>query len=348
MKAKRIVSAALALVMAAAVSAPALAAEPVPAGAHVGEYNVENEVKLTIASSAASSNTAYSVQVAAAEAVKEATGGKVQIDCVWDGTLGNDAELIENCIAGAIPMISLATSPLLPYFPQIGVFDCPAVFADDASARAGIAQFVDSFAPIFEEAGLKLLAMDFSQWRGLSSNVEIKTPDDFKNVKIRVMENQYHIAFWTNLGAQPTPLAFSELYTSLQQGLVNSQDNPLAGVVASKFTEVQDFWMPITAFPFVNVRLMNLDAFNALEADAQQAVIDFAQEDLEQEYWMQIDDNARLYEQIAAEGSMTVLEYTDEIKEALVAAGKPVWDQVAKSVGEDVVDAYLATGGQSR
>ena len=348
MNMKRIAAAALAAVMTFSMAGNALAADPVPAGAHIGEYNVENEVKLTIASSAASSNSAYNMQANAAEAIKEATGGKVQIDCVWDGTLGNDSELIENCIAGAIPMISLASSPLVPYIPQIGVFDCPAVFPDDQSALEGIAAFEETFDPIMAEAGLKLLAMGFSQWRGLSTNVEIKTPEDFKNVKIRVMENNYHIAFWTNLGAQPTPLAFSELYTSLQQGLVNSQDNPLSGVVASKFTEVQDYWMPITAFPFVNFRLMNLAAFEALEPDAQQAVIDFAKEDLEQEYWNQIEDDQKLYEQIAAEGSMTVLDYTDEIKAALQEAGKPVWSTIADAIGADIVDAYLATAGQTR
>ena len=195
---------------------------------------------------------------------------------------------------------------------------------------------------------MKLLAMGFAQWRGLSTNVEIKEPEDFKNVKIRVMENNYHIAFWNNLGAQPTPLAFSELYTSLQQGLVNSQDNPISGTVASKFVEVQDYWMSITAFPFVSFRLMNLAQFEALEPDAQQAVIDFAKEDLEQEYWVQIDDNKAKFDQIEADGSMVILEYTDEIKAAMQEAGKPVWNEIADKIGADIVDSYLASAGQSR
>lgn len=343
---KRII---IALVLVMALAGSSFAAEPVPAGAHVASsYKVNREVRLTVASSAASSNAAYTVQKNAAEAVTKASGGKVIFNVVWDGTLGNDSELIENCIAGSIPIISLASSPLVPYIPEVGVFDCPAVFTDDVSARAGIQQFQEAFGAIMEEVGLKLLAMDFSQWRGLSTNVNIQTPEDFKKVKIRVMENNYHIAFWSNLGAQPTPLAFSELYTSLQQGLVNSQDNPLAAVLASKFVEVQDYWMPITAFPFVNFRLMNLDMFNALEPEAQKAVIDFMKEDLEQEYWVQIENDKEIYAKFAEDKSITVLPYTDAIKTALTNAGRPVWNTIAKSVGADIVDKYLATAGQKR
>ena len=331
----------------AAVASPS---EAVPAGSRIGSYDVSSldDVKLTIASSGSSSNAVYGVQVAAADAIHEATDGKLTIDCVWDGTLGSDSELIENCIAGSIPMISLSSSPLVPYIPEVGVFECPAVYSDSASAYAGIEQFEADFGPIMEAAGLKLLALGFLQFRGLSSNVEVKTPEDFSQIKIRVMENPYHIAFWTNLGAQPTPLAFSELYTSLQQGLVNSQDNPFTTLFSSKFIEVQDCWMPLTAFPFVSFRLMNLEQFNALDPEMQQAVVDFAHEDLEQEYWVQIEDDQRMYDQVAADGSLTVLEQTDEIYQATIDAAKPVWNQIADEIGADIVDAYLATAGKTR
>lgn len=309
-------------------------------------YNVTSNLNLTIASSASSTNASYQGQADAANAINKATGGKITINPVWDGTLGSDSELIENCIAGSIPMISLASSPLLNYVPQVAVFDMPAVYTDREAALEGIAKFEDTMEPILEQANLKLLGMGFQQFRGLSSNKEIKTPDDFKGLKIRTMENSYHMAFWQNMGAAPTPLAFSELYLSLQQGLVDAQDNPMATLESSKFAEVQDYFMPVTVFPFVNFRLMNLDQFNALEPDAQQALIDFAHQDNYDEYVIQLEDDKRVRAEM--EDNVKFLEETPEIYSTMVEAAKPVWDQIATAVGDDLVDSYLKAAGIQR
>ena len=76
--------------------------------------------------------------------------------------------------------------------------------------------------------------------------------------------------------------------------------------------------------------------------------MDFAHEDLEQEYWVQIEDDQKMYDQVAADGSLTVLEQTDEIYQATIDAAKPVWNQIADEIGADIVDAYLATAGKTR
>lgn len=167
-------------------------------GANAGSNNGGGdlpEMNLIMASSAASANTDYSIQVAAAEAASEKTGGKLTITCTWDGTLGNDSELIENCRAGSIPMITLGSSPLLSYIPEIAVFDMPSVYSDAESAYEGIGQFEETFGPIMEQAGFKLLGMGFSKFRGLSTNRNLQTPADFKGMTIRIMENKYHTAF---------------------------------------------------------------------------------------------------------------------------------------------------------
>ncbi|WP_194611419.1 TRAP transporter substrate-binding protein [Clostridium vitabionis] len=307
-------------------------------------YKVASDLNLTIASSASSTNAGYQMQVDAAKAVNEASGGKINIQTVWDGTLGSDSELIENCIAGSIPMISLASSPLLNYVPQVAVFDMPAVYTSRQEAFEGISQFEDAMGSIMEQSGLKLLGLGFSQFRGLSSNRELKTPDDFKGLKIRTMENSYHMAFWQNMGAAPTPLAFSELYLSLQQGLVEAQDNPLATLESSKFAEVQKYFMPVTVFPLVNMRLMNLDQFNALEPEAQQALIDFAHQDNYDEYRIQFSDDEKVTTEM--QGKVTFLEQTPEIYDAMQEAAKPVWDQVRSAIGDDLADAYLKAAGQ--
>ena len=301
------------------------------------------EMNLIMASSASSTNESYGIQVAAAEAASEKTGGKLTIDCIWDGTLGSDSELIENCLAGSIPMISLASSPLLSYIPEIAVFDMPAVFSDAETAYEGISKFEEVFAPIMESVGFKLLGMGFYQFRGLSTNTNLQTPADFEGMSIRTMENKYHMAFWENMGCAPTPLAFSELYISLQQGLVDAQDNPFSAVYSSKFYEVQKYFMPVTVFPFVNFRLMNLEQYNALPEEYQQALVEFAQEDLYNEY-----EHAEVEDANAAEkmgDAITILTQTDEIFQAMQDAAKPVWDMIRADIGDEMCDAYLEAAG---
>ena len=314
-------------------------------GSGIEEIDATNlpEMELVIASSASSTNEGYGIQEALAKEVNEKTGGKLTIKLSWDGVLGGDGELAESCMAGSIEMISMATSPLLSYMPEIAVFDMPAVFASSEAAYEGVKNFKDSFQPIFNEKQMQLIGLGFSNFRGLSTNKEIKTADDFKDMTIRVMENKYHTAFWENLGAKPTPLAFSDLYMALQQGLVQAQDNPITAVYASKFYEVQDYYMPITAFPMVNVIAINKNTYDSLPAEYQTILTQFAEAFLEQSYEQntQIEQNA-----FAAIGDgITTLEFTDDIFNAMQEAAKPVWESIKSDIGAEMPDAYLKAGG---
>ena len=308
----------------------------------VDATNLE-EVNLVLGSSASSTNEQFGIQQDLADELSEKTGGKLNIQLSWDGVLGGDAELAESCMGGNIDIISMATSPLLSYMQEIAVFDMPAVFEDAASAYEGIAQFADTFQPVFNDRGMQLLALGFSTFRGLSTNTEITGPDSFQGMSIRVMENKYHTAFWTNLGAAPTPLAFSDLYMALQQGMVDAQDNPITAVYASKFYEVQDYYMNIPVFPMVNVLAINKATYDALPAEFQTALTQWAQAFMEQSYVQaeQIDANA--FEAIGDQ--ITVLECTDEIFQAFRTAAEPVWDEVKADIGEELPNAYLAAAG---
>ena len=183
--------------------------------------------------------------------------------------------------------------------------------------------------------------MGFYGFRGLSTNVNLQTPADFRGMKIRTMENRYHMAFWTNMGSSPTPLAFSELYLALQQGLIHAQDNPIAGIYASKFYEVQRYYMPITVFPSVLLIIMNLDAYNALPAEYKVLVEEFSETFLKVSYEQhdKTDEDA-----LKAMTTLALLPYTNEIKAAMKTAAEPVWAQIAQSIGADVAEAYLETG----
>ena len=299
-----------------------------------------------IASSASSNLATYTLQEQAAANAKEASGGKIDIELSWDGVLGDDSALVENCISGSIPMVSIASSALFNYVPEVGVFDCPAVFEDEAAAEAGVKQMLEVMAPKFEEKGLKILGMGFQSFRALSCNKEIKSAEDFKGLRIRTLENKYHMAFWNNLGATATPLAFSDLYLSLQQGLVDGQDNTAPAVYANKFYEVQDYYMAVPAFMNVAMIVMNKATYDALDADMQKVLDDFGSEYVTGCYNNSAEDISTSLEKMKDE--ITVLPVTDDMQAAFKAAAEPIWDDVASNLGDEVVDQYLATAGITR
>ena len=268
-------------------------------------------------------------------------GGKLKINVVWDGTLGGDGELVESCMGGSVDMVSLASSPLLAYFPEIAVFDMPMVFDSTDQAAKGLSAFTESFQPIMREKNIELLSLGFQQFRGLSTNVEIKTPEDIKGMSIRIMENKYHQLFWQNLGANPTPMAFSELYLSLQQGLVDAQDNPIGGIYASKFYEVQDYIMRITAFPFVSFIIINEDVYNGLPEEYQKVLVEFAEDYNAKSLEVTLATEDGYVDLMEKEG-LTCLEFTPEIRDAMKAAAEPVWEQIKQDIGSEIPDALLA------
>ena len=87
---------------------------------------------------------------------------------------------------------------------------------------------------VYLEHSVRLLAMSDQNFRVMTTNKKIESLDDFKGQKIRTMENKYHLAFWQSIGANPTPMAFSEVYIGLQQGTIDAQENPYEVIVSGK------------------------------------------------------------------------------------------------------------------
>ncbi len=160
-----------------------------------------------------------------AQRINELTGGRFKIQMQFDSKLGGDTEEIEAIQAGDIGMMLLASSALLAFVPEVAVFDMPMMFDFADEAYMGVPELGKYFEPITMQKGIKTLGVGFSMFRSLSTNTNIQKPEDFKGMKIRTLENKYHMDFWQNLGCEPTPIAFTDLYLSLQQGLVSAQES---------------------------------------------------------------------------------------------------------------------------
>jgi TRAP-type transport system periplasmic protein len=180
---------------------------------------------------------------AMAEAVKQRTSGRVEIRLHPGGALGGDREVIEGVQIGTVEMTVASTSIFANFVPDLQVFDIPFLFRDFDHAQGVLDGPVgkEMLAKI-DARGLKGLAFGGIGFRQLTNSKRPVTGvDDVKGLKIRTQENQIHLQVWRALGALPTPMAIPEVFTALQQGVVDGQENPIGAIINNKFGQVQKY-----------------------------------------------------------------------------------------------------------
>lgn len=172
-----------------------------------------------------------------------------------------------------------------------------------------------------------------------TTNKEVHTVDDIKNMKIRVMNAETHLAAWKAMGAAATPIAYSEVYSALQQGVVEGQENPLANIIGSKFNEVQKYLIMTQHVHDVAPFIISGKAWESW-TDEQRAWVQQASDEAA-EYMRQ--KNVELTEenkQKLADGGMTVIELTDEERQTFKDAVKDVPAEFKDKMGEDAYAEY--------
>ncbi len=177
------------------------------------------------------------------EEVEKNTGGRYRIQLYANAQLGDDLKATEALRAGTLEMTVPSTSPLTGICKELGVFDLPFLFPDSQTAYKVLdgpvgRKILDSLAP----AGVVGLSFWDNGFRHVTNSVrEIKTPADVKGLKIRTMQNPVHLATWKALGAAPTPMPFSEVFTAMQTKKIDGQENPIPTIYQQKFAEVQKY-----------------------------------------------------------------------------------------------------------
>jgi tripartite ATP-independent transporter DctP family solute receptor len=159
------------------------------------------------------------------------------------GSLGGERDMIEGLQIGSVDLVITSTGPLGNFVPEVYVLDLPFLFRDYAHARTTLDGDVGKeLLRKMEDHNLVGLAWSENGFRHVTnSKREVKTPDDLKGLKLRTMQNKVHMAAFSGMGASPTPMAFPELFSALQQGVVDGQENPVTVISSSKFWEVQKY-----------------------------------------------------------------------------------------------------------
>lgn len=274
-----------------------------------------------------------------AETVEELSGGELRIQVYHNSTLGGDTELIESCQCGDIPFVVQNTAPQVSYMPRLCLFDAPCVFGtlDELHEVLDNQDFMTKINEIYSDGGFRLLAMADQHFRVMSTNTEITALSDFSGIKIRTMENSYHMAFWSSIGANPTPMAFSELYTGLEQHTVDAQENPYEVIVSSNFYEVQKYVVETNHLPHLLALITNDDFYNNLPED-QQAIIDEASA-IARDYAREqaISRSADRIATIEANGKCSVVPVSDELRTEIREQCSDLYEDIRAVVDDDAL-----------
>ena len=256
--------------------------------------------------------------------VAEITGGKFTIDYHPNGDLGGDADLLRQAQSGDIAIVVCQTAPTVSFIPEMAVFDLPMVFAKYDGAVIdevlnGENEFNTALCEAYEAVGFHYLGiMQNATYRLTTSNSELKTLEDFAGLQIRTMENKNHMAFWSAIGAEPTPLAWAEVFQALQTGMLDAQENAADTCVGANFQDVQKYLACTNHILYANQILINADVFNSLPEAYQAALVQAVKEALAvmNPQLAQIDaDNKKILE----DGGMTIIEYPAEFYDEILA-----------------------------
>lgn len=211
--------------------------------------------------------------------VESRSGGKVKVEIYPACALGSEREMLEGVQLGSIQMTNVSEGTVGIFFPEIQVLSIPYIFRTYTEAWYTLdSPFVRQLMnEMRKKTGIRTLDVNQNGFRHFSNNVHpIKTPDDLKGLKIRTMENRAHMKMVEALGASPTPIAWGELYTALQQKIVDGQENPPSLVLAMKFNEVQKYYTLDGHIYSVDFTFINDEFYNSLPADLRQIVYEGA------------------------------------------------------------------------
>ena len=277
-----------------------------------------------------------------AEEVKEKTGGRIEIRLQGGGALGGDREVIEGVQLGTVDMTVVSTSIVVNFDPSFAIFDIPFLFRDFDHAQAVLdGQIGQQILDELPQKGLVGLAFGGMGFRQLTNNERpVKTAADSEGLKIRTQQNDMHIAVWRELGVLPTPMAIPEVYTALQQGVVDGQENPVGAIINNRFGEVQKY-LSMTDHAFTPlVLLVSPSVYDGL-SDEDKAVFKEAAKNA-------MARNRKEVEAVLTSGidtlksqGMTVV--TDVDKASFRSKLDGLYAEFAKTFGQERLDAIAAT-----
>lgn len=272
------------------------------------------------------------------ELVEDKSQGRLKIDIFPNNTLGTDTEVAEYLQTGSVEAALIPTAKLSGIYPPLQVLDLPFFFP----SREVLYQVLDSqefkdllFEPM-KQLGYHGINFWESGYKQFTANKLIEQPADFKGLDIRTMESPLIISQFRLLGANPVPIDFGETYNSLQQGVVDGQENPLVSITKMKFYEVQSNMIISNHAYLAYAFLFSQSFWEKLPEDLQQIVLDAAEESVQLERQLTIDNEAGYIDTIKQSGT-TVTQLSEEDIAEFMEAMLPLQEEFKSVITEAVL-----------
>jgi tripartite ATP-independent transporter DctP family solute receptor len=283
-------------------------------------------------------NSHYGVAIDTfAKEIDKRTNGRYKIQNFYSGALGAERESIEGVQLGTMDLTMTSTGPVPNFVPEVAILDIPFLFRDYAHARGTLdGPIGQEMLQKFQSKGLVALAWGENGFRHMTNNKRpVNTPEDLKGLKMRTMENPIHIQAYKQFGILPTPMAFTEVFTALQQGTVDGQENPLSVISAGKIGQVQKY-ITLTGHVYSPALiLMSKAKWDKLSAADKQVFSDAAKEAVKANRARIDEDERKVVTELKGLG-MTVVENVDKSK--FQTALNPTFTEFGKRFGQDNID----------
>lgn len=273
-----------------------------------------------------------------AKLLDEKTNGRITVSVFPNSQMGGNREMIEQLQMGTLHFCAPSCAFLGGFTEKTALFDLPYLFTSEEGAwKVFDSEVGQAILADLDDAGIKGLGWFAMGWRNVTCNKEVHSPADMAGMKIRVMENQMHIDHFNALGCSAIPMSFSEVYTALQQGVIDAQENPYSQIDTQRFYEVQKYLIE-TQHIYDPVPLIASKVWwDTLDEEDRAIINECFVEALAYERGLVGEIDGGIRQRFEDEKLITVVELTDEERAAFRAAAQPVYDANAERIGADLI-----------
>ena len=269
-----------------------------------------------------------------AKRVKELTNGRIEVQVYPSSQLGNERELVEAMQIGTVEAGAITTAVTSRFVKELEIFNLPFLFKDFKHLyRVLDSPFGEEMNTAAQKRGLRIIGWYVGGSRSIYARKPISDLASMKGFKIRTMETPLIIATWKALGLIPTPIPFSEVYTALQQGVVDAGEGNVISYESMKFDEVAPYVSHIKYLITVQLLLVNENFFKGLGRDLQSALMQAGKESVSVERKVNEDMEDKIVELLKSKKKTVVIPDL----EPFIKAVQPIYEQHGKAIGMDKI-----------
>ena len=272
-----------------------------------------------------------------ADEMEKLSGGEFKINLKPAGALGGERDVLEGLQIGSVELTITSTGPVGNFIPEVYALDFPFLFTSYDHARSVLdGQIGQDLLDDFQPQGLVGLAWSENGFRHVTNSVHpVNTPADLEGLKLRTMENQVHIAAFEAAGASPTPMSWTEVLTSLQQGTIDGQENPIPVLTANKMWEIQKYATLTGHVYSPAVIVMSKIHWDGLSEEQQGWFVEAGKASAAATR-ATVSANEESGVALLRDNGMEVV--TDVDKAAFAAAVQPAYDEFAEQYGAELIE----------